>query len=416
MSSPHDAKDALPPVDAQCASCGLSPLIAVSFCQDEDGAWVEEDDAAPATTSASTRRTIQIDACPVCNGAWFDAGELDSLSGAGPTPGPSLESALGEFETVSSRACPRGHGVMGTRTLTSAQGRTPVERCVTCRGIWLDGHERARFARKTTAEGQRGKAEDLARRGAIWAIQLLTQLPVEVDNPQRETPWVVYGLLGILGIFFGLQTLEIVNLEDCEVIRRAGAIPGTCLAPVAGAIRSDLQDHGLLTLGADSGWTLLTSVFLHGTLAHLLGNMYFLYIFGDNVESLFGRLRFVGMFFLASLVGVVTEIALTTATADPIVGASGGIAGVMAAYLWCFPRNKLFQMILFIQVKLPAWTYLVFWIGFQAAMGLFSTGGHVAWFSHIAGFCTGLAVTPLVLRWRRRTVARAVSHPATHLL
>ena len=157
-------------------------------------------------------------------------------------------------------------------------------------------------------------------------------------------------------------------------------------------------------------------MFLHGTFAHLLGNMYFLYIFGDNVESLFGKLRFIGMFFLASLVGVVAEVFLTSATADPIVGASGGIAGVMAAYLWSFPRNKLFQMILFVQVKLPAWTYLVFWIGFQAVMGLFSAQTHVAWYSHLGGFLTGFAVTPLVLKWRRRQVALSVEHPASHLL
>ena len=187
-------------------------------------------------------------------------------------------------------------------------------------------------------------------------------------------------------------------------------------APVAGALRREFSTHGLVALTHGASWTAVTSVFLHGTLAHLLGNLYFLYIFGDNVESLFGRLRFLGLFLGAGLVGVMLELALTDATADPIVGASGGIAGVMAAYLWCFPRNKLFQMILVVQVKLPAWTYLVFWIGFQMLMGALSTNHYVAWFSHIGGFLFGLAMTPGVLRWRRRSIARHVMQPALHFV
>ncbi len=374
-----------------------------------------EDSAAHHATS-QVRAAVHIDACPTCNGAWFDAGELDTLATDTEGDETSLEAAIGAEHELSERVCPRGHGAMRTHPLSAGAGTTPVERCGTCHGLWLDGHERAKLAKLTTAEGQRGTAEDLARRGAIYAIQLLTQLPVEVDNPKRETPWIVYGLLAVLTVFFGLQTLEVVRLEDCDVMSRARDAGGRCLAPVAGALRDDFEAHGLASIGSGSGWTLFTSMFLHGTFAHLLGNMYFLYIFGDNVESLFGKLRFIGMFFLASLVGVVAEVFLTSATADPIVGASGGIAGVMAAYLWSFPRNKLFQMILFVQVKLPAWTYLVFWIGFQAVMGLFSAQTHVAWYSHLGGFLTGFAVTPLVLKWRRRQVALSVEHPASHLL
>ncbi len=374
----------------------------------------DEAEARAAITRSSP--TVHIDACPTCNGAWFDAGELDTLAMDSRDDETSLETAIDAASHPSERVCPRGHGPMRTHPLKSGASTTPVERCGTCRGLWLDGHERAKLAKRTTAEGQRGKVEDLARRGAIYAIQLLTQLPVEVDNPKRETPWVVYGILTVLAVFFGLQTLEIVRLEDCDVISRARSTGGRCLAPVAGALRDDFEAHGLASIGSGSGWTLFTSMFLHGTIAHLLGNMYFLYIFGDNVESLFGKLRFVGLFFFASLVGVVAEVFLTDATADPIVGASGGIAGVMAAYLWSFPRTKLFQMVLFVQVKLPAWTYLVFWIGFQAVMGLFSQQTHVAWYSHLGGFLTGFAITPLVLAWRRRQVAVAVEQPASHLL
>jgi membrane associated rhomboid family serine protease len=97
-----------------------------------------------------------------------------------------------------------------------------------------------------------------------------------------------------------------------------------------------------------------------------------------------------------------------------VVGASGSIAGVMAAYLWSFPHAKLFQTLpfVFIQVKIPAWVYLVFWVLFQIVMGFFSTAVQFAWFAHLGGFLFGLLLTPLVLRWRRRDVARHVAVPA----
>src|SRR5690606_21531870 len=103
----------------------------------------------------------------------------------------------------------------------------------------------------------------------------------------------------------------------------------------------------------------------------------------------------------------------TQNTMAPIVGASGGIAGVMAAYLWCFPRNKLFQVVLFVQIKLPVWVYLIVWFGFQAVMGMFATSSAgVAWFSHLFGFAFGVAVTPMLLGLRRREVAKGVRVPA----
>src|SRR5690606_4616428 len=159
-----------------------------------------------------------------------------------------------------------------------------------------------------------------------------------------------------------------------------------CLAPVAGPLRHQWRELGLAALSQGSWYTLGTHWLLHGGWAHLLGNCYFLYIFGDNVEHLFGRVRFALFFLAAAMVGGLAEVLLTHNTLSPIVGASGGIAGVMAAYLWCFPRNKLFQVVLFIQLKLPVWVYLIAWFALQAVMGLFSTSdAGVAWFSHLFG-------------------------------
>ena len=386
-------------VDAQCPACRLHALVPMALRR-EGERW--------KTVEIGHGDVVQIDACPVCNGAWFDHGELDLLAGEAT----DLESALAPELRPSKRRCPRGCGDLVERDLPG-KIRTPVDHCPTCRGIWLDGHERHKLAKSTTKEGQVDRKKQLARRGAIWAAQLLVQLPVEVENPVRSTPWVVIALLAAIAGMFGLQLLGTIDLADCAPGMGGMPIGEMCLAPVAGALRHQLRELGLSALTHGSWYTLGTHWMLHGGWFHLLANCYFLYIFGVNVEHLFGRVRFLLFFLGAALVGGAAEVMLTQNTLAPIVGASGGIAGVMAAYLWCFPRNKLFQVVLFIQIKLPAWVYLFVWVGFQAVMGLFETSdAGVAWFSHLFGFAFGAALTPMILHRRRREVARRVAVPA----
>lgn len=351
---------------------------------------------------------VQIDACPVCNGAWFDAGELDRLAGEGTR----LEAALDPRARPTTRRCPRGCGQLVERDLPGLI-HTPVDHCPSCRGIWLDGHERHKLAKSTTREGQEGRKQQLTRRGAIWAAQLLVQLPVEVENPARSTPWVVFILLAAIFTGFFLQLVGVFDLDACTPGLGGMPIGDLCLAPIAGPLRHQWRALGLAALTQGSWHTLATHWLLHGGWAHLLGNCYFLYIFGDNVEHLFGRLRFALFFLGAAIVGGLAEVLLTQNTLAPIVGASGGIAGVMAAYLWCFPRNKLFQVVLFIQIKLPVWVYLLVWFGFQAIMGMLATSdAAVAWFAHLFGFGFGAALTPVLLALRRREVAKQVRVPA----
>lgn len=413
MNLPEHTRDH---VDAQCPACRLHALVPMALRLGKEGRWqqVEGEEAA----------AVEIDACPVCNGAWFDVGELDLLDGDSAT---NLELALDPESRPTKRSCPRGCGVMREHDLPG-KIRTPVDHCHKCHGIWLDGHERHKLAKATTREGQEDRTKQLARRGAIWAAQLLVQLPVEVENPIHKTPWVVITILVLLFSAFGLQLGGVIDLANCAPGRGGlprGAMFGDladgasvrdlCWAPVAGSLKQQLHDMGLLGALAEGSWyTLGTHWMLHGGWAHLLGNCYFLYIFGDNVETLFGRLRFALFFLGAAVLGGLAEVMITQNTIAPIVGASGGIAGVMAAYLWCFPRNKLFQVVLFIQLKLPVWVYLFVWVGFQAVMGLFETSGAgVAWFSHLFGFAFGAAATPLILRMRRREVSRTVRVPAT---
>jgi len=214
-----------------------------------------------------------------------------------------------------------------------------------------------------------------------------------VENPARGTPWVVYALLIVLAVFFGMQQLDQIDTYYY------GLVPGR------------LRKYG----GFENIRTLWSYMFLHGSWGHLLFNGYFLYTFGDNVEHLFGRVRFAIFFVATGLLAGGIHYLLTTNTATPVVGASGAISGVLAAYLWAFPRARLFQNILFIPLKIPVWVYVVGWAIFQVAMGLFGTGGGasaVAWFAHAGGFAVGLVVTPWVLRSRRKRIARSVRVPA----
>ena len=373
-------------VSAQCPACGLHELVVVHLRKNPDGNWVQIGTfrlfgRSEAHTEALE---VQIDACPVCFGAWFDAGELDTL--AGDLEG--LEQILDPEHTVSKRPCPHGHGALVEQELPGLI-KTPLDRCLTCGGLWLDGHERRKLAKATTSEGQGTKTERWFKRGAIWAAQVLTHLPVEVDNPARGTPWIVFAMLAVMLGIFGAQELGYIDTIYY------GLVPGR--------------------LRHEGDWdTLFSYMWLHGSWPHILGNAYFMYTFGDNIEHLFGRVRFALFFIAAGVAGGLLHYLLTTKTAMPVVGASGAIAGILGAYLWAFPRQRLFQVVLWVQLKIPVWVYLFVWVGFHVVMARFGAGAsaEVAWFAHLGGFALGIAVTPLVLKLRRREIARRVKVPA----
>lgn len=393
-------------MSAQCPSCGLHALVLVHLAKQPDGTWTQTDqtgvlsrmlarlrskptDDRPSTVRDTDRDEVQIDVCPVCMGAWFDHGELDILA----CELEDVQQVLAPQTLPCRRPCPHGHGAMVEQRLPGVIS-TPVDRCLRCNGIWLDGHERRKLARATTSEGQGTKTSRWLKRGAIWAAQVLTHLPVEVDNPARGTPWGVFALLAILFVVFELQVFGVIDTYDNGLI--------------SGRLVRDASNPAELA-------TVASTMFLHGTWIHLLGNAYFLYTFGDNVEHLFGHARFIAFYIGAGLVGALAHILFSQATALPVVGASGCIAGVLGAYVWAFPRRRLFQVILWIQVKVPMWIYLFVWVAFHVAMGLFAVGADAegtAWFAHLGGFLLGLGVTPWVLRWRRAHVAATVAVPA----
>jgi len=148
-------------------------------------------------------------------------------------------------------------------------------------------------------------------------------------------------------------------------------------------------------------YTLYASMFLHGDLWHLLGNMWFLWIFGDNVEDRLGRFGFLVFYLLAGMVAGLSQIVLTAGSEIPMLGASGAVAGVLGAYLRFFPGARVYTLVpIFVVLQfleLPALVFLGFWFLVQIVSSLLGVGG-IAWYAHIFGFLGGFAMSLVVAR------------------
>ncbi len=164
-------------------------------------------------------------------------------------------------------------------------------------------------------------------------------------------------------------------------------------------------------------WTsVLTSMFLHGGWLHVLGNMWFLWIFGDNIEDILGHGKFLGFYLLCGVAAAMTQVAMDVESRVPMVGASGAIAGVMGAYMIKFPRARIESVLILVffitRFDVPAWLMLIYWFATQLFNGVGSIGvtqasqGGTAFFAHIGGFVAGMILIKTMgtreRYWRRR--------------
>ena len=150
----------------------------------------------------------------------------------------------------------------------------------------------------------------------------------------------------------------------------------------------------------------LTSMFLHGGWMHVLGNMWFLWIFGDNVEDILGHEKFLVFYLLCGVAAALTQVFFNPVSRVPMVGASGAIAGVMGAYLVKFPHSRIrtlvFIIIFFTTIDVPAWVMLLYWFGIQFLSGFESLAsaqvaqGGTAFFAHVGGFLAGILFVHLM--------------------
>ena len=219
--------------------------------------------------------------------------------------------------------------------------------------------------------------------------------PLFDDNPSRRTPWIAWAIIAIcVLVFFWQQSLP--PQSERLAFYQFGFVP----AHASGAA---LLPPEIVVIPA---WaTVVTAMFLHGGWMHIGGNMLYLWIFGDNVEDSMGPIKFVIFYLLCGGAAALAQFAIDPASRVPMVGASGGIAGILGAYLVLHPRAAIRTFILIVIfvrfINLPAWLVLGFWIGgqFLAVPGALSgADGGVAYFAHIGGFIAGMVLIPFFKR------------------
>lgn len=180
-------------------------------------------------------------------------------------------------------------------------------------------------------------------------------------------------------------------------------------------------NHGAF---ASAGWMILLSMFMHGGWFHLLSNMWFLWIFGDNVEDRMGHSRFLVFYVVCGVLASLLQVLVNPSSRVPTVGASGAIAGVLAAYMVFFPTARVYTLVLFLfffdVIAIPAVFFLGLWFVLQLANGIgdfqmmsTQTGG-IAWFAHIGGFVAGIILGPM-LGYRRKTKKLPERYPDQEL-
>lgn len=226
--------------------------------------------------------------------------------------------------------------------------------------------------------------------------------PIRDDNPHFLTPWITLGIIALnLLAWFSVQgwgTSPMLGNSICAY----GVIPAELLGGLPHNARIALGPDTLCVIGERTAWySPVSSMFMHGGWFHLIANMWFLWIFGNNVEDAMGHVRFAVFYLLCGLAAVAAQIASAPESAIPMVGASGAIGGVMGAYVLFYPRVHVhllvFVGIVFV-VAVPAFFMLGYWFLLQVIGGLGTLGaegGGVAFWAHAGGFLAGLLLAPL---------------------
>jgi len=217
-------------------------------------------------------------------------------------------------------------------------------------------------------------------------------LPLRDDQPRYSTPYVTYFLIGLnLLIFLFEAALEPESLKN--LVYQFGVVPARLTAVLAG-----LPKYPLVAVVLP----FFTSMFLHGSWMHVIGNMWFLHIFGDNVEDYLGHFKYLVFYLLSGVLAMAAQVAIDPVSRVPTLGASGAIAGVLGAYFILYPRARVMTWFFVFFIYVPAWIMLGYWFALQflsgAATSLVYEGrsvGGVAFWAHVGGFIAGAIMIKL---------------------
>lgn len=307
--------------------------------------------------------------CAHCSGVFTPMEECAELLGPLVDVETWRQTDWATFLGPSRLKSPRSGQAMERVQLAWAGEIVEIDMCTRTGGLWFDAGEMKAVSEITheVAQDKDGDFSHLHQEMGLrsYLFQLLFTLPLELCNPVRRKPVVTHALIVLCCMAFAWQ----VSTEDIESSTRTFA-----LVP-------ELMEGKQL-------WGAITYIFMHGGLLHLVGNMLMLYVFGDNIEDIFGRIRYLLFFLICGVSGAFLQVFMQSGSLM-VVGASGAIAGVLGAYLVLFPRVKVRMVVLFVPFFIQVRYYLIFWIA-SNFFGLMNQDGAVALYCHIGGFLCGL--------------------------
>ncbi|WP_027331102.1 rhomboid family intramembrane serine protease [Marinimicrobium agarilyticum] len=309
--------------------------------------------------------------CDHCRGVWFEDGALNRAIA-------HKHEHIDEYDHEEHLGAKIGKGDRLCRRCDSAMERyhllkhyeVEVDCCPSCDGVWLDRHEVTEVMQSPQLKDALATL-NRSTSWRSWAFQLLTQMPVEFNLKAHRTPWVTYGIIVLCSLLF-----------------------------IAGQVVPGLEMPLYAWLGFNSdapSWLqpfqLVTHQFMHGSWMHLLGNMYFLWLVGDNIEDALGHWRYLMLYLVSGIAAALAEWLFFDASGGPLlmVGASGSIAALFGVYMIWFRYASLTMMIVVFQIKLAPHWYFLFWSGFNIVGMLIGDTG-VAYWAHLGGFLFGLVV------------------------
>jgi membrane associated rhomboid family serine protease len=259
--------------------------------------------------------------------------------------------------------------------------------------------------------------------------------PLRDNIPPRTIPWVNYSIIAICSLVFFVQYLS--GPSGDRIVERWGLVPArlanaseSAFIPTAIIEATPMGDQVVMGTrevlpAAVPDWlTILTCMFLHGGLMHCFGNLWFLHIFGDNVEDRLGHWMYAAMYLAAGVIAGLTHFLSDMQSPIPTIGASGAIAGVMGAYMLLYPAARITavipMMVAFPMIVVPAPAFLGIWFAMQFVQGASAASsgqsGGVAWFAHIGGFVAGVLVAFVLNALNRTSPAVEELRPGTERL
>lgn len=348
--------------------------------------------------------------CPECHGYTSTIGALRERAPKNAVN--AVWQAAWEDSAPSELTCPGCARPMARVPVPAGEGTRDVDVCRSCQLVWFDADERALIPDREPAPTRapptsrdarvilaRAELDAIARReeerawipgppdgtGKLFAASVY--LPIEYDEPERhETPWVTWTLAAAITITSGAAFFALES-----AVSRFGFVP-----------REIYTAGGLATI--------VTACFVHANLVHLLANVYFLVVFGDDVESRLGALRYLALLLLASLGAAVAWVAAHPLRVVPVIGAGGAISGIIVFYALARPMARL-GIFPLPHVRIPALAGAVIWVALQIAGALGADGGAggIAYVAHLGGAIVGLIAW---IVWKDRgTTSRLPDRP-----